>query len=455
MYSIIDIETTGGKYDEEGITEIAIISHDGNKVIDQFISLVNPEIEIQPYVKNLTGISSKMLKNSPKFHEIAKRIIEITNKCVIVAHNVNFDYRILKTEFRRLGYIYERQTLCTINLAKVLLPDMKSYSLGKLVKSLGIPISNQHRAFGDAKATVKLFKLLLEKDSKKEILKGQMNNSNLNKISNKHLTIIDKIPSEIGVYYFYDHKNKIIFIGNSKNIKKKILAHLISKSRKALELIKNTNNISFSLTGNEQIALLKSINEIEINKPLFNDVKKNNIIGLYIKKIDGINNLYFENTKNDKKYLANFKTKKNVLNQLYNWYTKNFFFLDKVFFNNLKLNSIPDSIKSPYSLSKIDHNKSVDEIIKSFKYTFNDFLILGKGRSLDEFSFIFIKNSSLKGYGFFELNYQIKNEKQIKNRLVKMKETIELKKIITKFILNKKFIKLLPLNQVLEIQKNY
>ena len=68
--------------------------------MDQFISLVNPEREIQPFVVNLTGINSKMLKNAPKFYEIAKRIIEITEDCVIVAHNAEFDYRILRTEFR-------------------------------------------------------------------------------------------------------------------------------------------------------------------------------------------------------------------------------------------------------------------------------------------------------------------------------------------------------------------
>ena len=94
MYAILDIETTGGKFNEEGITEIAIYKFDGHTIVDQFISLVNPEKEIQQFVVGLTGINNKMLQNAPKFYEIAKRVIEITKDCTLVAHNTTFDYRI-------------------------------------------------------------------------------------------------------------------------------------------------------------------------------------------------------------------------------------------------------------------------------------------------------------------------------------------------------------------------
>ena len=163
MYAILDIETTGGKFNEEGITEIAIYRHNGLEITDQFISLVNPEREIQPFVQKLTGINSKMLHSAPRFFEIAKRIIEITEDCLVVAHNADFDYRILRTEFKRLGYNFEKKSICTVSLSQELLSNMESYKLGKLVRSLGIPISDRHRAQGDALATVKLFELLLEK----------------------------------------------------------------------------------------------------------------------------------------------------------------------------------------------------------------------------------------------------------------------------------------------------
>src|SRR5690606_30215294 len=132
VYAILDIETTGGKYNEEGITEIAIYRFDGDRIVDQFSSLINPERPIQPFVVNLTGINSEMLRRAPKFYEVAKRIIEITSDCILVAHNALFDSRILATEFDRLGYKYEREAICTVELSKKLFPDMPSYSLGKL-----------------------------------------------------------------------------------------------------------------------------------------------------------------------------------------------------------------------------------------------------------------------------------------------------------------------------------
>ena len=108
-----------------------------------------------------------MLEKAPVFFEVAKRIVEITRNCVIVAHNAAFDYRILRTEFKRLGYVFERETICTINLSKELLPEQKEFSLGKLVNNLGIPISIRHRAFGDAQATLKLLSYLLKRMSRK------------------------------------------------------------------------------------------------------------------------------------------------------------------------------------------------------------------------------------------------------------------------------------------------
>lgn len=181
MYSIIDVETTGGKFNQEGITEIAIYKFDGKKIIDQFISLVNPEIPIQQYVQNLTGINNKMLRNAPKFFQIAKRILEITEDTILVAHNSSFDYRMLKIEFKRLGFDFLISQICTVKLSKKLIPNKDSYKLGNLVKSLGIPISNRHRAAGDAMATVELFRLLLSKDKKRKIISQLIKTKSLEK----------------------------------------------------------------------------------------------------------------------------------------------------------------------------------------------------------------------------------------------------------------------------------
>ena len=104
-YSVVDIETNGG----DKITEISILVFDGENIIDEFTSLVNPECNIPTFITNLTGITQSMVANAPKFYEIAKKIHEITQNTIFVAHNVNFDYRIIGKEFHRLGFRFTRK----------------------------------------------------------------------------------------------------------------------------------------------------------------------------------------------------------------------------------------------------------------------------------------------------------------------------------------------------------
>lgn len=270
LYAILDIETTGGKYDEEGITEIAIYRFDGNDVIDKFVSLVNPERDIQPFVVQLTGITPKMVRRAPKFHQIAKRIVEITDGCTIVAHNANFDNRILTTEFKRLGYTYSKKTLCTVELSNELIPDQPSYKLGKLCKALGIPVSSRHRAEGDAHATVQLFQLLMAKDQEKNIIKKSVRTDNNRALAPKLLRILDELPNETGVFYVLNKEREILYIGRSTNIKKAVNQLLLRTSKSAKAMQKELVSITYERTGSELIAELKQKEEMELNKPKFN-----------------------------------------------------------------------------------------------------------------------------------------------------------------------------------------
>ena len=277
MYAIIDIETTGGKYNEEGITEIAIHKFDGMDILDSFVSLVNPEKEIQPFVVNLTGINNKMLRNAPKFYEVAKRIVEITNGCVLVAHNTSFDYRILRTEFRRLGYDFDIPTLCTVELSKLLIPGLDSYSLGKLCRNIGIPVSDRHRADGDALATVKLLKILLQKDKDKIIVKKTRKTGNKRDLSKKLLTILEDLPLDTGVFYLHKYNGDILYIGKGKNIKKEVNNIFLRTTNRCRSLLKEMSSISFDITGSELIAQLRFNDEIENHKPRFNNKTKSKI----------------------------------------------------------------------------------------------------------------------------------------------------------------------------------
>lgn len=172
MYTIIDVETTGksGK-----ITEISIFKYDGQNIIDEFTSLVNPETYIPDYITQLTGIDNSMVTGSPTFSKIAQNILEITQGCIFVAHSVNFDYNVIRNEFKNIGVKFNRKKLCTVKLSRQLLPGHESYSLGNICYDLNIEIEARHRARGDAEATVILFHKLLHAKNSEVVFNASLN----------------------------------------------------------------------------------------------------------------------------------------------------------------------------------------------------------------------------------------------------------------------------------------
>ena len=173
-FAILDVETTGGKFNKEKITEISIFVYDGIKIIDEFETLVNPEKDIQPFVQRLTGINSDLVKDAPKFEEVSENIFEITKDKIIVAHNVDFDYRIIKNEFQNINIKYRRDSLCTVDLSKLIFPNLKSYKLTNLLSNFGIVNENPHRANSDALGALELFKILINNDLEMKIIKSNI-----------------------------------------------------------------------------------------------------------------------------------------------------------------------------------------------------------------------------------------------------------------------------------------
>jgi DNA polymerase III subunit epsilon len=227
-----------------------------------------------------------MLRSAPKFYEVAKRIIEITEGCILVAHNASFDYRILRTEFNRLGYDFKIPTLCTVELSKKLILEQPSYSLGKLVRSLGIPMADRHRASGDALATVQLFKLLLAKDTEKEIVKSFVKTEIKPGMLPKLLDIVEALPSKTGIYYIHNENGDLIYIGKSKNIKKRVNQHFTGTNSKSKKIQRDVYAVTYEETGSELIALLKESEEIKVNKPIYNRAQRkvsSNMLYIHLK----------------------------------------------------------------------------------------------------------------------------------------------------------------------------
>ncbi|WP_435577998.1 exonuclease domain-containing protein [Gilvibacter sp.] len=456
MYAILDIETTGGKYNEEGITEIAIYKFDGHEVVDQFISLVNPERKIQPFVVNLTGINNEMLRNAPKFYEVAKRIIEITEGCILVAHNAQFDTRILRTEFDRLGYDYQRESLCTVELSKKLIPDMPSYSLGKLVRSLGIPLSDRHRAAGDAKATVSLFKLLLTKDQKKEIISQTVRMEAKRQLEPKLLDMIEATPSVTGVYYMHREDGSIIYIGKSRNIKKRLNQHFTSDNRKSKKIQLEVAAVTYEATGSDLIAQLKESEEIKRNKPVYNRALRKTIYNYQLgltKDEAGYLQFKIEKTNLNKPAITTFTNYQQAKSQLFKITEQHQLCQKHTGLHKTAGPCFLQTIKECYGACigeepVADYNARVERFLAMHSYENQNMVIIDHGREVDERSVILIEEGSYKGFGFFNLNYQINNLEILRSIISPMEDNRDAQHIIHSFLRRKKVLKVIPLEQL-------
>ncbi|WP_445734745.1 exonuclease domain-containing protein [Mariniflexile sp.] len=454
MYAILDIETTGGKYNEEGITEIAVYKYDGHKVVDQFISLINPERDIQPFVVNLTGINNNMLRNAPKFYEVAKRIVEITEDCILVAHNAQFDYRILCTEFGRLGFEFVRPSLCTVELAKDLIPGQESYSLGKLVRSLGIPVADRHRASGDALATVKLFQMLLDKDTGKSIIQQSIRLNPKLQLEPRHLDIIADLPSVTGVYYIHKADGDIIYIGKSKNIKQRINQHFTSTNHKSKKIQAQVTAVTYEETGSELVALLKESEEIKRIKPVFNRalrrttfthalysfIDANNYINLKIDVADGRKKpiTTFSNRQSGKSFITKAVEDYRLCQKLTGLYkTKTSCF-------NYDIKTCDGACIEKEAIDT--YNKRVETLIEKYSYSNKNMVIIDQGRAIDERSAILIENGVFKGLGFFNLNYQINNLEVLESIITPMQNNRDTQHIIQSHIRRNKRVKVITFN---------
>lgn len=433
MYAIIDIETTGLSPSNEKITEIAIIIHDGKKIVDEFSTLINPEKKIPYRIINLTGINNQMVESAPKFYEVAKQIVEITESMIIVGHNVRFDYGFIRNEFKSLGYIYERKTLDTVKLSRKLIPGKKSYGLGRLCKDLEIVNHARHRATGDAMATTKLFELLLSIDSNPASI-------NLNGIqTNVNRSLVNDLPSETGVYYFYDNSKELIYVGKSINIHDRILSHLNNNlNSKAIEMKNLLADVGFNITGSELIALLLESHEIKKSQPRFNQSQRRTYFnyGLYsfidelsyinlkiIRIVDELNPLYtYSSAQEGKEHLAMLCDEFNLCQKLCGLYdTSGACFHYQI--SSCKGACINNEPSNSY-------NYRVTEALENYQFKHQNFFVVDKGRNDDEKSVVKVENGKYVGFGYLGKDQFTTDLSLMHDCIVRYRDNKEVRRII-------------------------
>lgn len=415
MYAIIDIETTGGSARLERITEIAVIIHDGTEVIDEYSTLINPERSIPYFITSLTGITNEMVEDAPRFFEVARKIVEITEGKVFVAHNARFDYSFLRQEFAMLGYNFSRPLLDTVSLSRKLLPGHKSYGLGNLCKDLDIEITGRHRAMGDAMATVKLFEMLIERDS---VLfpgsKGLIKNRKAAKL-NPALDInkVGDLPEEPGVYYFYNEAGDLIYVGKSRNLFQRVNTHLSNNGNaRAMEMRDMIADLSWERTGSELIALLLESFEIKANKPVFNRAQRRTGFhwGIYSFNDDkGYIRFEYRNVRDDEVPLSLFTSRVRVrakIEQLIETYGLcqklcGMYETDGPCFHR-QVSLCKGACCGEESPA--EYNERALKALDEFIFTGRNFFIIDRGRDDTERSAVKIVNGKYAGYGFFNIN---------------------------------------------------
>jgi DNA polymerase-3 subunit epsilon len=408
-FAIIDVETTGTIHDGK-ITEIAIIIHDGTRELDRFSTLLNPGRRIDPYVVRLTGITDKMVAVAPFFEEHAERILEMTKDRIFVAHNVSFDYAFLKMEFKAMGIAFKRDTLDTIEICRMIIPDLPSYSLGKLCASIGIPMSDRHRALGDTEATALLFAKMYGIDMKTLFSKVKSDIPNVSLPPNLPSSNLENIPETTGVYYFHDGDDQILYIGKSLDLHKRILSHFHPKEKKKwAELWRNIHSISYEETGSELAALLLESHEIKRQQPrlnvalktphplpysIFEGMDENGYQTFAIKRRDTKANAIIDvrGYKEGERLLL-LQAKRHMLCQCL------------MGLHQLKGNCFQHQIQACNGAkmgleSAEDYNQRAARAKQSMSFTIENLLIISGGRNAEEYSLVQVEEGRYVGYGF-------------------------------------------------------
>ena len=413
LFAITDIETTGGFASGNSITEIAVCMHDGERIIDEWHSLIRPDKSIPQHIVALTGITDDMVYDAPTFEEIADSLDEFVGDAVFVAHNVNFDYSFIKNHYEQIGHRWNKKKLCTVRLSKKAFPGFRSYGLGNLCRQLEVNNESAHRAQGDARATAEIFSMIAAEmglDGLDEALKRGSGEAFLPNHINAET--FHALPEEPGVYYFIDNKGKIIYIGKANNIKGRVKQHFTGKMQSARRqgFLTEMHDIHYQLTGTELMALLIEDKEIKHYWPKYNRAQKfsSGRFGVYhYEDQRGYIRLGVQKASPTNSPIRAFSSAFRARQWLFE-------FADQ-FELAYEYCGLPAA--EPSEIGQVEHNERVLAAIDKQNRLLGSFLIKGKGREFDEHSLIWIDNGQLRALGFVHRSIAIDHEDHIDTHL--------------------------------------
>ena len=430
-FAIVDIETTGGFAQGNGIIEIAIILFNGNEVEGKYQTLINPGMPVPKYISSLTGITNDMLYSAPTFSEVAANIFNLLNGKIFVAHNVNFDYSFVKHHLKLHGYELDSKKLCTVRLSKQVFPGYIRYGLGSICRQMNITIKNRHRALGDAEATVELFAKILFAD-KEECVKCMLNGKSKHQYLPPNLPVeeIEQLPYSPGIYYFHNEKGKVIYVGKARSLQQRVKSHFSNNdsSKRKQDFLRTIYKVTHQICGSELMALILESAEIRRLWPQHNRSQKRfqYTYGLYsFEDQNGYLRLAIEKKRKHLQPLHTF----NLLQQGYILLKRlvSDFMLDKGM-------CFVDRTKTKITESPETYNHRVREALKTMELQLPTFAIVGNGKTEKERSYILIDQGRFYGMGYLPENSSIRDINELKLNLTQYPDNDYVRSLVYQYV---------------------
>jgi len=432
VYAIVDIETTGSHPDKNGITEIAIVLHNGKEIEGRYVTLINPGIHIPKYISYLTGITNEIVENAPSFSEVALPIFNLLKNRIFIAHNVNFDYTFIRHHLMDQGYYWLPKKLCTLKLSRKAFPGLPKYGLGHLCKTFDIPNESRHRAGGDADATAILFQKILDEGGEK-LVKDFLKKENHEQILPPNLAKeeIDKLPYIPGVYYFHNAKGKIIYVGKAKCLKRRVLSHFtgLNTGKKRQDFLRNIYSVTFTECPTEFTAFILESIEIKKYWPEFNFSQKRaeQFYGIYLfEDSAGFKRLAIDKKRKHIEPLASFTLLADAHRQL--WRLVKDFNLHPALCFLEKQSFIPKNIQPEL------YNMNVMNAVEFLQKNLGTFAIVEPQATGNQKSCVLIENGKFYGMGLLPDDHSIYETIHLKNYLTAYPENEMIRTLVKTYI---------------------
>ncbi len=443
-FVIVDLETTGSGLGGNRITEICMVRLRGEEILDKYTSLVDPQMLIPDFITSLTGIDNEMTSSAPLFEEIAQDILDFTKDAVFVAHNVSFDYNVLRNEFKRLELPFTRKKLCTVRLSRKIIPGFPSYSLGRLCNSLGIDLVNRHRAEGDTDATVELFKLLLTKPNASEVMLKALKPKSREGTFPPHLdrSQFNELPEVPGVYLFKNQAQKVIYVGKAINLKKRVLSHFYNKRSKSYHMCQEIHHIEHIPTGSELVALLQEAELILHYYPKYNAAQKKprrSYQILHYKNQKGVIQFAVGVMKSYDSRLVTHYSRAHAVEQLEQLCEEYNLCPRYCSFNTKEHCTSHYKIKSCKGVCREEelvqlYNIRANQAIRALQETNATYFIQEQGRTEDEFCLVMVKDGEYVGFGFVPNHESIESVEQAESYIESKKPNYHTSQILRAYI---------------------